>query len=121
MKKYNETILKEIENIKEVFEEPIKIINEGCKLYDIIRYLPVKCRTLRHCYKSYSIFKEEVYNNYLNIYSKLFDSGFDGCGYGVYNYNKMLFTLVMLIKKNNVYYKIFITKSYNNIIAYEEV
>ena len=121
MKKYNDKILNEIETIKEVFKEGIKIINKGTKEYEMIKnYVNVTYRDLDCCYNSYSRIKENIYNRYLGIYSNLYDYGFEGWGYGVNSYNIMQFTLCMKLRKDNVIYKIYITKCYNKIIAIEE-
>lgn len=119
--KYNDKILKEIETIKEVFEEPIKIINEGTKEYANIKYnVNVNYYDLDYCYNSYSSTKERVYNNYLSIYSRLYKKGFTGYGFGINSYCIMQYTICMKLKKDNVIYKIYITKCYNKIIAIEE-
>lgn len=119
--KYNETILKEINIIEDVFEEGLKIINKDTKEYETIKnHIDVNYHDLDYCYNSYSRIKESIYNRYLGVYSKLFEYGFKGWGYGVNSYNIMQFTLCMKLRKDNVTYKIYITKCYNKIIAYEE-
>ena len=121
MKKYNDKILKEIETIENIFEEGLKIINKGTREYEMRKNnVNVNYRDLDYCYNSYSRIKENIYNRYWGIYCKLYDCGFDGWCYGVNSYNIMQFTLCMKLRKDNVIYKIYITKCYNKIIAVEE-
>ena len=118
MKKYNEEILKEIETIKEVFEEPIKVINQDTKEYNLIKeWVNTKYRDLYCCYNRCSDYKQDVFKHYLSIYSALYNK-YECLGFGVCSYNQMQFTLCMKLRKDHINYKIYITKCYNKIIAY---
>ena len=119
MKKYNENILKEIENIKNIFNEGLTIINEDTKEYNYIyNVVQNNYDGLESCYNSYSYYKEKAYNKYLEIYRRCLYNGYDWEGFGVNSYNSNQFTLCMELKKDGVNYKIYITKCYNKIIAY---
>ena len=122
MKKYNEEILQTIEEIKDAFNEPLKIINKGTQEYNYI-YDSVHniYDGLGSCYGSYSYYKERAYEKYLDIYRKLiYYKGFAWEGFGINSYNSNMFTLCMELRKNKINYKIYITKSYNRIIAYTD-
>lgn len=112
MKKYNEAILKDIKEIQKIFEEGLKIVNpETQEYYNIERMYNDGC-TLRHCYNSYSDYKERAYEKYFNKCYKL-----GGLDFGIQSFNSMQFTLTFRFKYHYREYKMYITKTYNKIIC----
>jgi len=121
MKKYNNEILNEIENIKKVFNEGLTIINEGTKEYDYIKNnVGIVYDSLSDAYGSYSWQKEKAFNKYEEIYRQLLYNNYSWRGFGINSKNIMQFTLYMGIEKNGICYDIYITKCYNKIIAYKK-
>lgn len=112
MKKYNEAILKDIKEIQKIFEESLKVVNPETREYYYIKRMYNDGRTLRHCYNSYSYYKEKAYEKYFNKCYKL-----GGIDFGIQSFNSMTFTLTFIFKYNYKVYKMFITKTYNKIIC----
>ena len=120
MKKYNETILNEIENIKNVLDEGITIINEGTREYKHI-YEDIDCNyyNIDNCYSRSSRAKQNIWNRYVNKYTRMYNEGFTLIEIGVNSYNTCQFTICMMLRKDNIIYKLYISKVYNKIIAWE--
>lgn len=120
--KYNMQVLENIKKIEELMNEGVKIINEGTKEYNYIRYnVSNSYDSLEECYGHYSSFKDFIYNKYLEVYKRLlFEGGFKISHYGINSYNIMQFTLSMCIYKDGYFYKLYITKAYNKIIVWED-
>ena len=80
------------------------------KYYNNKDFLDLDYKTLYQCYNTCSNIKHNIYNYYEKLLHNNCDVVYQ---YGVRSYNQMMFTLHGVIKKDNKYYYIVITKSNN--------